>query len=187
MHIAQLFSSACVGISSIVALSVFIYTRKVNRRRATLDMVLKTFVDDDGKKRYAAFKELLKKDKDCSNDFSLIVFAEPSLDISGDRGVINNQLNEYELISLGIGRKVFDESLYKLWFQGQFIKDYESVSELIKKIQEKRPSVYCDFKYLYEKWRKEPHPENRPSRLKLIWWAITRNEAKLAAYSELSY
>lgn len=162
---------------------VFGYTRRVNRRRATLDMVLKTFVDEDGQKRYTAFKEVMAKHKDPNDPIDIMVFADPNCPPSPERQALRKQLNEYELISLGIRRGLFDEKLYKMWFQDQFSRDFLSLEEFILKTRELRPSVFCEYVWLYQRWKKSPHPENAPSRWKLMWWGVTKNEARLKAFS----
>lgn len=167
------------AVSALVALSVFIYTRKMNRRRATFDMVLKTFVDDAGQRRYADFKTVMARHKDPTDALDIMPFADPACPPSPERQIVRSQVNEYELISLGIRRKLFDETLYKMWFQDQFQRDFESLEDFIKKTQTKRPSVFCEYSKLYHKWKKSPHPENSPGMMKQIYWVVTRNHAKL--------
>lgn len=178
---APALGSLIAAVSAIVAFIAFSHTRKVARRRATLDMVLKTFVDEEGQKRYIEFKETMNKHK--SGSINIMDFAAPDCPPSADRQNIRTQLNEYELIALGIKRKVFDEAFYKHWFQDQFERDYRSLEEFITTVRGHRNSVFCECVWLYTRWSKNPHPENRPNRLKLIWWAATRNEARLSSYA----
>ena len=170
-------------ITATVALLVFRHTRLANRRRATLDMVLKTFLDEDGQKRYAAFKAVMAKHNDPGDPLDILVFADPSCPPSEERQTLRKQINEYELIALGIRRKLFDEKLYKMWFQDQFQRDYLSLEDFIAKTREKRHSVFCEYVWLYERWKKSPHPENAPNRWKLMYWGFTKNEARLKAFS----
>lgn len=179
---APAIGSLLAALSALVAFIAFSHTRKVARRRATLDMVLKTFVDEEGQKRYIKFKETMKRHKDGQID--IMDFADPDCPPSDDRQNIRTQLNEYELIALGIRRKIFDEKLYKLWFQDQFQRDYRSMEAFIETVRGHRNSVFCECVWLYTRWSKSPHPENRPNRLKLMWWAATRNEARLSSYAK---
>lgn len=172
------------ALSAIVALAAFHYTRRVNRRRATLDMVLKTFIDDGGQKRYNDFKGVMQRHKDPQDDLNILIFADPNCPPSPERQMLRIQLNEYELISLGIKRGLFEEKLYKAWFQDQFQRDFESLDEYIRKVRDKRPSVFCECVWLYTRWKKVPHPENAPSKLKVIWWTIRGNTTKLKAYAQ---
>lgn len=172
---------ACL--SATVALIVFIYTRRANRRRATLDMVLKTTVDDAGRERYAAFKKLMERHRNPADDLDILVLADPDCPASDAREILRTQINEYELIALGIRRGIFDEKIYKAWFQHQFLRDFESLSDFIGIVRGKRPSVFCEYVWLHERWKRAPHPENAPGRIRKAWWALTGNDARLKAYA----
>lgn len=178
---APAVSAVIALLSALVAFGAFSHARRVNRRRATLDMVLKTFVDPKGQETYISFKNVMQRHK--NGEIDILAFADPNCPPSDDRQTIRAQLNEYELIALGIKKKLFDEALYKLWFQDQFQRDYTSLEEFINKVREQRPSVFCECVWLYKRWSKVPHPENSPGRLKLAWWSITGNDARLKAYA----
>lgn len=181
IRIAPLVSASAIVTSAFVALCVFIYTRRANRRRATLDMVMRSFLDERGTKLYDEFKILVRKDQNTSDTFSLIDLVEHTAKNETDRNVVIDQLNIYELVALGIRRGVFDEKFYKLWFHRQFTRDFGHVSELIMQIQKKRPSTYCEFRALNDRWMRNRHPINHPNRGKLAWWALTGNFKSLDA------
>ena len=166
-------------ISVIVAFIVFRYTRSANRRRATLDMVMKTLLDEGARKAYADFKELLRRDKNPEDCFKLESLADPKTPEIEDRRKILQQLNIYELMSLGIRRGLFDESFYKLWYLNQFMTDYEGASSFIQGAQCRKNSIYCEYTTLYQKWAQDGHPGMSPGRLKMAYWAITRQNAKI--------
>ena len=167
-------------VSAIVALGVFSYTRGANRRRATLDMVMKTLLDESAQKRYTEFKRLVRKDADISDCFKLESLVEATSENTADRDLLIQQLNSYELVSLGIRRKLFDEAFYKLWFHNQFMKDFQSSHDFIRRTQEvKKASIYCEYASLYQKWSKFGHPDSSPNRLKMAWWGYTKNFPKM--------
>lgn len=179
-------AGAIIGLlSAVVALVAFHYTRKVNRRRATLDMVLKTFMDDGGRDQYNKFKLIMQRHKDCNDPLDILAFADPDSQITDDRQILRSQINEYELIALGIRRSLFDEKIYKMWFQDQFVRDFESLKDFIDKVREKRPSVFCEYVWLYNRWKKAPHPENAPSRFKVAFWALANNKARIKAFASM--
>ena len=180
---APIIGTMIAGTSALVALIVFNYTRRVNRRRATLDMVLKTFMDDAGRERYKKFKTLMERDRNPADALDILAFADPASPVTDDREILRAQINEYELIALGIRRNLFDERMYKLWFQNQFMRDFESLAEFIALVREKRPSVFCEYVWLYTRWKKAPHPENAPGRFKIAYWALTGNTARLKAFT----
>lgn len=144
-------------------------------------MVMRTFLDAEGRERYKNFKGLVRKDKDTNDLFQLTELHERTIANEVDFEIMKAQLNDYELVSLGIRRGVFDEQFYKLWFHRQFTKDYLDVAALIGKIQETSPSTFCEFKRLNVRWQKNRHPEADPNRVVKAWWAITGKDGKLRA------
>lgn len=178
-QIAQIISTTAITLSAFVAMIVLIYTRRTNRRRATLDMVMRTFLDERGTKLYDAFIALYRRNEDGSDQFRFVDMFEYSKEVETDRNTVIDQLNNYELVALGIRRGLFDEGFYKHWFHGQFLKDCRALVPLIEKVQAERPSTYCELTALMNKWEKEPHPENHPYWHQKVWWAITGNDGKL--------
>ena len=181
IKVAPLISCGAIVISATVALTVFIYTRRANRRRATLDMVIKTFLDDDGRRRYDRFKDLMRRDRDQNDPFKMLSLVKLTADNADDRSVLVSQLNTYELVALGIRRGIFDEPFYKLWFHRQFTKDYESMMPFVSAVQEDGPTIFVEFRYLYQRWIKNRHPAASPWRIQMAWWAWTKNYKKIDA------
>jgi hypothetical protein len=144
-------------------------------------MVMKTFIDDDARKRYDAFKELIRKDKDQDDHFKISSLVKLTAENGQDRSILLSQLNNYELVALGIRRGTFDEGFYKLWFHRQFTKDFDNVNAFVSTIQDESPSTFCEFQYLYSRWMKNRHPVTSPSAAKMAWWALTKNYKKLDA------
>ncbi|WP_310496179.1 DUF4760 domain-containing protein [Sandarakinorhabdus sp.] len=179
IRIAPVVSTGAIVASALVAASVFWYTRRANLRRATLDMVMKTFLDDEGQKKYRKFKEIVKKSQNSEDSFCLSSLKDLTEENAEDRATVLFQLNSYELVALGIRRGIFDEMFYKLWFHGQFTKDYDGVRKLIDSIQTDRPSMYCEFKYLNDRWVRSKHPIASPSRFRQAWWALTGQRNRL--------
>ncbi len=159
-------------VSVTVAFIVFRYTRNANRRRATLDMVMKTLLDNEARNSYSKFKALLRLDQNTDDCFKLESLVDPSTTDIEQRGLILQQLNVYELMSLGINRGLFDESFYKRWYHNQFMMDYEAASVFIKGAQKRKSSIYCEYSSLYRKWSKNGHPDSSPGRLKMAYWGL---------------
>jgi len=178
-QVAQIISTSAICLSAVTAVIVLIYTRRTNRRRATLDMVMRTFLDEKGMHLYNDFMALVRRDADPNDPFRFADLYAYRKEIEVERDTVIDQLNSYELVALGIRRGVFDEEFYKHWFHGQFVRDFKSVAGLIAIIQEERPSTFCEYKALFDRWERKRHPHNHPSRLKKIWWAATGKDAKL--------
>lgn len=165
--------------SATVALLVFNYTRAVNRRRATLDMVMKTLMDADVQEKYQKFKALVRNHQDPQNCFKLQSLATLQAIGTPDRRTMLHQLNIYELMALGIRRGVFDESFYKRWYHNQFMTDYEGSKDFIDELQKNKSSIYCECSYLYRKWERMGHPEFSINPIKMAWWGLTSNTTKI--------
>lgn len=181
IKVAPLLSFGVALISAVVALIVFRHTRHSNRRRATLDMVMRSLHDQDARQIHAEFRSLLTKERDADDCFKIASLMDETPENKEDRNRVISQLNIYELIALGINNGVFDEQFYKRWFHGQFTKDFEGATPLINAIRENRPSVYCEYQALYARWIRKRHPVSHPGRLKMAWWTFRKQDAKVDA------
>jgi hypothetical protein len=177
IHVAPLVSAAAITISASVAVLVLRHNGLSSRRRATLDMIVKTFIDRAEHDAYLDFKAMLKRYE--SEGRSLTDLIHETEATKADRAKLNKQLNDYEFISLGVRRRIFDETVYKLWFHTQFSKDYERTKPFIDALREKNPSFYCEYAGLYKKWQKHGHPVKAPSRLRQCYWVLTGNRKRL--------
>ena len=166
-------------ISALVALIVFHYTRSANRRRATLDMVMKTLLDEGSQQRYSQFKAIIRKHKNPDDCFKIESLVHPSEDNQTDRDLVLNQMNVYELTALGIRRGVFDEAFYKRWFHNQFMTDYESAVDFINGARERKSTLYCECTALYHKWFKNGHPSLSAGRFKMAYWGLLKKVDKI--------
>ncbi|WP_103728942.1 DUF4760 domain-containing protein [Novosphingobium sp. HII-3] len=171
--VAPAVGAATAIITAIVALLVFRHTRIANRRRATLDMVMKTLMDSFAQERYGSFKKIIRKDKDPENPFKLASLLDATDQNHTDRELVLHQLNIYEMTSLGIRRKLFDEEFYKRWFHNQFMTDFENSRDFIQGAQARKGSVYCEFAALYSRWEKSGHPVSSPGRIKMALWSLS--------------
>lgn len=166
-------------VSALVALAVLNYTRNANRRRATLDMVMKSLLDEFAQVKQAEFKAVIKRDEDIDDCFKLSSLLEDAAKGTPERKAMLYQLNTYELMALGIRRNIFDEAFYKRWYHNQFMADYESSSDFIKGLQARKSTIFCECSTLYAKWLKNGHPESSPNRFKMAYWAFMRHHHKI--------
>ena len=176
---APAIGTAIAFITACIALFVLNYTRRANRRRATLDMVMKTLMDNYVQERANAFKLVLKRDQDENDVFKIESLLTQTSATSPERRDMLHQLNVYELMALGIRRKVFDEAFYKRWYHNQFMCDYEGSLALIRGLQDNKTTIFCECSWLYQKWLKDGHPESSPSRLKWAWWGLMKRTDKI--------
>jgi hypothetical protein len=173
-------------VSAIVAFFAFRYTRAANRRRATLDMVMKTLLDDTVQDSFTKFRELIRKNDDTTDCFKLASLGLPEAKGTPDRRTMLRALNIYELMALGIKRKIFDEAFYKRWHHNQFMMDIEGCRDFIEELQKTKSTLFCEASLLYSKWEKNGHPESSPNRLKMAWWGLVRNHARIDQAREVA-
>lgn len=159
-------------LSSIAAFLVIWHGGKVNRLKATVDMVRATFFEEGARKSYEEFKTLLSGLEEASQDIS--EYAEDNSDRAPGNAVILKQINNYELISLGIKKNVFDERFYKRWFFSQLTRDYQKVEPYIAKVRERyrNDAYFCEFEALAERWERNKHPIKHPPKWKVAYWII---------------
>lgn len=171
--------------SVVIAFSVFAYTRAANRRRATLDMIMKMLMDESVQRRQAEYKGLILRDQDPNDCFKIESLAEPSMKGTKERIALLFQLNIYETMALGIRRGVFDEQFYKQWFHNQFLVDYKATEPFIRKMQEGiKKSIYCESDALYHRWLHNGVPGHSPGRSKMIFYSLTGQYGKIGEVLE---
>ncbi|MEO1045153.1 MAG: DUF4760 domain-containing protein [Pseudomonadota bacterium] len=165
----------------VVAFFTYTHTKKVARKRATMDFILDTFLDEVGSDKYNRFKAILRR-YDSDPDLDIKDLAEPSdnPETEEDRNAVFFQLNNYELVALGIHKNLFDEQFYKRWFHRQLTRDYRMTKELIEKIQnDSGPSkklVYKEYSKLSKNWINNRLPGTNVPWYKKIWWSIWYND-----------
>ena len=64
--------------------------------------------------------------------------------------------------------------------------DYEGAADLIDQLQKNKASIYCEASALYKKWLKDGHPVSSPNRIKMAWWAFTRQHDKIDAARQMA-
>jgi hypothetical protein len=169
----------CIVLSAIAAFLVIWHGGKVNRLKATVDMVRATFFEENARKSYNEFKDLLSALDEAKQDIS--EYAGSDSDRSEGESVILKQINNYELISLGIKKNVFDEKFYKRWFFSQLTRDYSKVQPYITAVREtyNNDAYFCEFETLAARWNRYKHPIKHPPKWKRIYWMATGQDDKV--------
>lgn len=135
---------ACIAWRSITT------NRDIARKRATLDVILKSESDyyferiysvfASEKKRKSGLEALLNADTDSERKAKLEV---------------DNFLNHYELIAISISQNILDEEFYKDWMRSTYIKHYKESEAYIEGIRKDNPKAYICFEGLAKKWQKQ--------------------------------
>lgn len=142
-------------------------------------MVRATFFEESARKSYEEFKELLNELEAAEQDVA--EYAGPASYRTPGEAVLLKQINNYELISLGIKQSVFDEKFYKRWFFSQLTKDYGKVEPYIRAVRENynNDAYFCEFEAMAARWNRYKHPVKHPSKWKRIWWLVTGQEDRV--------
>lgn len=166
--------SILILLSVIAAFSVIWHNGKISRRKATIEMVAATFFGDNGDELYKKFKNIIKAVELSGADIAEYAAKNVSDDKKSDAEIILNQLNQYELISLSIKKRVFDEGFYKYWFFSQFMRDFTKLKPFIDRVrlEYSNNAYFCEYEALAGRWRRNKHPVKHPSKLKIVWWVL---------------
>lgn len=146
-----LLAAGAILVSTAVAIGIAYFTvrsqREMARKRATLDMIIKTESDE----HYRTIREAYLRARD---NIGLVPLVETE-DPEGKelRHLVQLFLNHYELIAIAIRHRILDEDLYKAWRHSTVKQHWEECREMVQKIQDqKQRTAYNEFKALAERW-----------------------------------
>ena len=132
--------------------------RRVAREKATLDLIEKVESGEHYRKIVTTFSELRRGRG----------FAHLSNPTSAEgleaRRCVNDYLNHYELVSIGILSGLLDEGVYRAWMRGPFVRDWNAASEWIQRERWKRledgtweyyGQVFMNYEIMARRWSHE--------------------------------
>lgn len=165
--------ATAVVASAIAAFLIIWHNRALHRRQETILMVHRTFFGDEERQSYSDFKSVILSAEEAKQD--LTDFAAEAHDRSDAKDHLLRQLNEYELISLGIKEGVFDERFYKRWFFTQFTRDFAKLRGFIIGLRDRyhNDAYFCEFESLARRWNRKKHPVKHPPRRRILWWIVS--------------
>jgi hypothetical protein len=120
--------------------------RNIARKRAALDLFLKTELDKSNVDAYhafeAAFKALRTVEKGTMSEFRQ----------TPEYRDIRAYLNIHELIAVGIHQGVLDEDVCFEFWAGELIDAYRSGKTVVDLVREDSPLSYVAFERAYYRW-----------------------------------
>jgi hypothetical protein len=127
----------------------------INRRRATVDLVLHQKNDTDLKAANELVNPLL-------NDQNITKYSNKEHMKSDEAKAIFTVLNNYEFIATGIKEKTFDLALYKRMKYGMVMRDWDEFRPFIYDVRNtrNRPTIYQEFEWLAKEFKKDPLKTN---------------------------
>jgi len=150
----QWYSPVAILLSATVAGLVALYTlsahRDLARKRATLDVILKSESDEYFERIYRVFAS----EKRRNSGLEALINAETDSEKKA-KVEVDNFLNHYELIAISINQKILDEQFYKQWMCSTYISHFKASKNYILEIRKSSPYAYIEFQRLAEKWDKK--------------------------------
>jgi len=146
-------------ISAVVAYFAIRKNAEVARKKATLDLIEKTESTPYYKDLHDTFERIRR-----TKSFMQIADPQTQDDIKNRRKV-QAYLNQYELISIGIGREALDTETYQDWMRGPFIRDWNAAADFIQRERWEyvkqsgswryNPRLYENYGKVASKWSTE--------------------------------
>jgi len=147
--------TAAISVSAGAAFWLVHESRKIARKKSTVELIMRMRLDKEYLETRDAFKALREKHT------SLAEYAKPAHKEAEERKTILDALNNHEYIACGIAEGALDEEIYKRMLGSVVIKDWESaetfVTDLRNDIKIKDPvtarKLFIEFQSMAEHWR----------------------------------
>jgi hypothetical protein len=106
--------------------------RKIARQRATLDFIEKVESGEHYRKIVHTFTELRR-------GVGFAHLSNPQTDEDEKtRLCVNDYMNHYEMVAIGISAGILDEAIYRNWMRGPFVRDWNAAAQWIQRERWKR-------------------------------------------------
>lgn len=138
-------------ISAIAAIWIIAATRRDNKRRATIDLVILQKQDTELQN---AKRHILSLHDKREENFAKYLQDKDSDDFKNLLRVLNN----YEFIAAGIREDALDEEIFKRVQWSVCIKDWNALCGFVMEFRrsQQRPTLFQEFELLAKKWIKKP-------------------------------
>lgn len=149
---------ALVLLSALIALGSVRAQRAIARQRATLDLIEKVESGEHYREIVNTFSELRR-----GPGFGQIMNPQTK-EAKELRRAVNDYLNHYELVAIGIRKGILDEKFYKDWMRGPFVRDWNAAAEWVQrerwKLQddgswEYYDQVFLNYEFMAARWSSE--------------------------------
>lgn len=146
-----------VLLSTIVAVLALINTRRLARRKATLDLIEKVESTDHYRELNRTFSNLRR-----GRGFAHLSNPEP--EDADDRARVNDYLNHYELVSVGIFQRILDETFYRTWMRAPFVRDWNAAVDFVQRERWRRETdgrwtynerIFCNYQKMARRWSRD--------------------------------
>lgn len=137
-------------VAAAVALWGIFSQRALARRKATLDVILRSEADGDLIAARKFFIQLAKAPG------GLATWADVSNENTDEAQAIRLVLNEFELISIGIQRGIIDYELYRRWYRSGVIRHWSHAAPFVTALRARtgNDALYREFEEMC-RWMNE--------------------------------
>jgi hypothetical protein len=160
--------NGAVVVSAVAAFAVIADARKTARRRGTLDLILHQESDTDLIKERHSFNAIKAADTKPST------YGKPNKKGSDEAETLRKVLNIHELTAVAIQEGVIDECVYRRWFNGTYIADYDAMKDYIAEARKtwNNPKVFLEFEKTALRWKEDVNWDSPPGWLTRKWRAL---------------
>lgn len=146
---AILFATACVGLATLY------FSKKQEKRRATVDILVETVTNSTFMKTRIDVRALIN----AGLDFNELL----SADGVSDRLMILSVLNYYEYMATGVHEDAFDAKLYQRMYQHIVISDWDDLKVFVDRYRTQLggKTTFQEVEELVKEWKDHPLPRYR--------------------------
>jgi hypothetical protein len=153
--------NGAVVLSAIAAFAVIQDARRTAKRRGTMDLILHQESDKE------LVEERQKFNKIKAGNIRLSSYGKPDKKASEEAQTLRKVLNIHELTAVAIGEGVIDECVYRRWFNGTYISDYQATKGYITEARRTHanPKAFSEFEKAALRWEEDVSWNANPG-----WW-----------------
>lgn len=153
--------NGAVVLSAVAAFHVIRDSRATARRRGTLDLILHQESDKELVEARDGFTALK------TGDVKISSFGVEAKRNSEQARNLKKVLNLHELTATAIQEGVIDECVYRRWFNGTYIADYDATKDYIKAVRASygNPKVFSEFESTALRWKADKDWGSPPNKL----------------------
>jgi hypothetical protein len=162
--------NGAVVLSAIAAFHVIRDNRRIAKRRGTMDLILHQESDRELVEARTEFNKIKSGETWPSH------FGKPDRKNDPEAQIIRRVLNVHEMTAVAIREGVIDERVYRSWFNGTYISDFEAMKDYIAEARKTyaNPRAFCEYETLAIRWRDDKAWGAPPSFLRRKWDAICK-------------
>lgn len=147
-----------VFVSAVIAVVAILMQRKVARQRATLDFIEKVESGEHYRNIVHTFTELRR-----GKGFAHLTKPRTAKD-KEVRRCVNDYMNHYEMVAIGIRTGILDKAFYRDWMRGPFVRDWNAIADWVQRERWKRlddgtweyyDKIFIEYECLARQWSDE--------------------------------